>query len=87
MPGDWSNIMKFTTNNSVYYKNIKTVSSIVNKIQSKNKITTSVSENVKGVKTEIKKEEIKSESKPKQEVVSNTNKNTNTKRCFLWWCW
>ncbi len=91
MPGDWSNIMKFTTNNSVYYKYIKAVSSLVDKFQAKSvsniksKSVTPTITQVKGIQTETKTQEIKSE--PKKEVASNTNKDTSPKHCFLWWCW
>lgn len=89
MPGDWSNIMKFTTGNYIFYKNakfnqvlkssqIKTVSTLTKDIikDEKKEIAIPTITNVKGAKTELE-----------NEVVLNTNNQTTIKHCFLWWCW
>ena len=79
MPGEWSNVIKITTNNKIYYQNslptknipIKTVSQ---KIPVKTINPTPV---VEIIPTSAP------ESKPQTKPASPAAKRS----CFLWWCW
>jgi hypothetical protein len=72
MPGGWSNILKITTNNKIYYKNY---------LPSQKKIVVKTTTNIPVVEiTPIPTPEIKPQPKP-------SSIPSITKSCFLWWCW
>lgn len=78
MPGNWSNVMKFTTNSQIYYKKFSPSNNL-----SSNLIT-------KASSKLIPLPTITPESTP---IVTQTPKpspaasDQPTKNCFLWWCW
>jgi len=85
MPGDWSNIMKFTTNNSVYYEYFKKVLNLGN-IQPEN--TSSLTKNIIKDNEEVITTPTPTQAeKPKTETSPTIDQNTTSKHCLLWWCW
>jgi tripartite motif-containing protein 71 len=75
MPGDWSHIMKVTTNGSVFYKNYSPV--FMNNLSS---VSPPVAVPSSPPPTETQPPQ--PTSQPQPSVTSVTKKS-----CFLWWCW
>jgi len=75
MPGPWSNIMEFTTDNSIYYEYYPKSASITK--------TTSISKTTTLIPTST----ISIKSSPTPIPVSQSSPETKSKHCFLWWCW
>ncbi len=78
MPGDWSSIMKFTTNNQTYYKyfSSKTSSKII--------VTPTLVPNNNAVEPTPSPTE---SPQPTQSPTLSETEPQNSKKCFLWWCW
>lgn len=73
MPGSWSNIMKFTTDGSVYYKNYSPSKTKNNTLTKNNKISPS----------SVPSAALQTTSIPK----TNNPQATHPRKCFLLWCW
>ena len=91
-PGDWSNIMKFTTNNSIYYKNSptkhvpsKTVSFASSQKTNKVIVTPTSTPTPAEIDYQIETNQ-QSNSQPENNLNSDSGSESN-KKCFLWWCW
>ncbi|MDD4937412.1 MAG: hypothetical protein PHX34_00110 [Candidatus Shapirobacteria bacterium] len=77
MPGDWSNIIKFTTDNSTYYKYFpKSIYPIKTILTSKTPTPTPT--------TTLK---ITSTPEPTETPKSPEINSRPPQHCFLWWCW
>lgn len=74
MPGQWSNIMKFKTDNSIYYKYSPTIKNI-----SKPSITLQIT-----VTPAIYPQPTQP---PKVSSSPENNNPQKSKKCLLWWCW
>lgn len=75
MPGKWSNIMKFTTNNSIYYEYGPTRKSSV-----------SPPINI-SVKPQISAPSVAPSPVQAPTIPQKSNHQPEPKHCFLWWCW
>ena len=97
MPGEWSNIMKFKTNSTIYYKSglttfVSNVKSLVKSTVTKKTDTATKTDDLKEDKTNISTDTSSNQTNNKTvETSSSTNQQrTETpkaKKCFLWWCW
>lgn len=97
MPGEWSNIMKFKTNSSIYYKSglttfVSNVKSLVKNTVTKKTDTDTKTDDLKEDNTTISTDTSSNQTNNKTvETSSSTNQQrTETpkaKKCFLWWCW
>lgn len=73
MPGVWSNVMEFTTDNSIYYKySQKSITKARDLIFSKTITPTPTPKN----------SSVLGETNQANPVPTPSPKN-----CFLWWCW
>lgn len=86
MPGNWSNTMKFKTNNQIYYKNFSPttspISNLVTELSSKN--TSTITPTPKSETTLAPTQPSKTVTSPQTDSQANTQ---HSKKCFLWWCW
>ena len=97
MPGEWSNIMKFKTNSTIYYKSglttfVSNVKSLVKNTVTKKTDTTTKTDDLKEDKINISTDTSSNQTNDKTvETTSSTNQQTTetpkAKKCFLWWCW
>lgn len=74
-PGSWSNIMKFKTNNSIFYKYYSSTKSTTK---------TLVNSQITITPTPISPQMSQPVSPTKTETPSS---NVKAKKCLLWWCW
>lgn len=95
-PGDWSNIMKFKTNERIYYRDetsgaLKTSSAAVKTTQTKQKKTNEEKSQVdeKTSVVIVSPTPIATIMPTLEPVPITTDKPKNEvkKWCFLWWCW
>lgn len=96
MPGEWSNIMKFKTNSTIYYKSglttfVSNVKSLVKNTVTK-KTDTTKTDDLKEDKTNISTDINSNQTNNKTtETTSSPNQQrteaSKAKKCFLWWCW
>ena len=83
MPGDWSNIMKVKTSNSIYYKNFPTISfqSLTKNIKLKSKPAGDILSNISSIPSPLPTEAID------EHIIAEEPAAADSKKCFLWWCW
>lgn len=89
MPGNWSNVMTFTTNSQVFYKNSLPVSiSATNATnQKKEKVEPVLADDTQPAQLDTQPSLPKASPQPSPMPESSESNAGSSKKCFLWWCW
>jgi hypothetical protein len=84
-PGDWSNIMKIKTGNSIFYKNSSPVKTLTTSVSKPSTITKSTK--INSVLLNTPTPIISQTPQPTISPKTDTPTETKSKKCLLWWCW
>ncbi len=89
MPGNWSNVMTFTTNSQVFYKNSLPVSiSATNAtIQNIDKVEPVLADDTQPAQLDTQPTLPKASPQPTLIPEGSESNAESSKKCFLWWCW